>query len=114
VDPISFEAPKSLGEIRALRADAPRMREQISEQRGLLAAESALCTLRERAGVSQADLAARLRSAPLGVSVTDPGSDLRLVTVARYVGALGGTLRLVATLGDEEIDVDLSTSRSGS
>jgi ribosome-binding protein aMBF1 (putative translation factor) len=105
---ISPDAPKPLSEIRAQRTETPQIREQIADQRGLLAAEAALHAVREHAGVSQAELAARLQSAQLSVSDIDRGSDdLRLSTLTRYVEALGGTLQLVATLGDEEVSIDL-------
>jgi predicted transcriptional regulator len=110
--PISPDAPKPLSQIRAQRTETPQIREQIADQRSLLAAESTLHAVREHAGVSQAELAARLQSAQLSVSDSDRGNDdLRLSTLARYVEALGGTLQLVATLGDKEISIDLRTRR---
>lgn len=105
---ISPDAPKPLSEIRAQRTETPQIREKIAIQRNLLAAEATLHAVREHAGVSQAEMAARLQSAQISVSDSDRESnDLRLSTVTRYVEALGGTLRLVATLGDEEISIDL-------
>ncbi|CAB4907711.1 unannotated protein [freshwater metagenome] len=91
-----------------MRTETPQMADQISDERSLLAAEMALSALRERAGVSQAELAARLRDNRHQVAAAERADyDLRLATVARYVEALGGTLRLVATVDGQEIGLDL-------
>lgn len=69
-------------------------------------AEVALHELRERRGISQAVLADRLEvSRPRVSTIERAGEDLRLSTLERYVAALGGRLRVVATFDGEEIDV---------
>ncbi|MCK9248563.1 MAG: helix-turn-helix transcriptional regulator [Solirubrobacteraceae bacterium] len=101
-----MNAPKTLAEIRAQRTITPQMREQIAEERELLSAEIALHDLRERAGVSQSDLAERLQiSRPRVSAIERNGEDLRLSTIGRYVEALGGRMRLVATINGEDIDI---------
>lgn len=98
--------PKSLAEVRAQRIITPQMREQIAEERELLSAEIALHALRERAGVSQSDLAERLHvSRPRVSAIERNGEDLRMSTIGRYVEALGGRIRLVATINGEDFDI---------
>jgi DNA-binding XRE family transcriptional regulator len=103
---MNAKAPKSLPDIRARRTVTPEMRAQTAEERELLGAEIALHALRERAGVSQADLADRLSVSRPRVSAIERGSDdLRVSTVKRYVEALGGQMRLVATIDGQDIDL---------
>ncbi|HEX5585189.1 helix-turn-helix domain-containing protein [Gaiella sp.] len=66
----------------------------------------ALRRARERSGLTQAEVARRLGATQPEVSKLERRSDARLSTVRDYVGALGGTLRLVATLGGEETELD--------
>jgi DNA-binding XRE family transcriptional regulator len=104
---MSVQPPKTLDEVRAQRALTRQMREQIDDERELLAAEIALHALRERAGISQAELADRLSvSRPRVSAIERGGDDLRVSTVKRYVEALGGTMRLVATIDGEDVDLD--------
>lgn len=104
---MNANTPKTLTDIRAQRAVTPQMRERTAEERELLSAEIALHALRERAGVSQADLADRLSVSRPRVSAIERGSDdLRVSTVKRYVEALGGRMRMVATIDGQDIDLD--------
>lgn len=69
-------------------------------------AGAALRALRLHRGITQQQLAARLATSQPEISKLERRRDTRLSTMRTYVAALGGTLGLVARLGDEEIDLD--------
>lgn len=56
----------------------------------------ALRELRERRGFTQAMVAARLGTAQKNVSAFEVREDIKVSTLARYVQALGGRLRIEA------------------
>jgi len=62
--------------------------------------------LRRQAGLTQEQLAERLGVAESWVSQVESETDTRFSTINAYVAALGGELRLCATLADGR-DVDL-------
>ncbi len=62
--------------------------------------------LRRRAGLTQEQLAARLGVSQSWISQIEHETDVRLSTISAYVAALGGQLRLFATLpGGQDIDL---------
>jgi len=62
--------------------------------------------LRRQAGLTQEQLAERLGVTQSWVSQVESETDVRLSTVSAYVAALGGRLRLCATLpGSQDIDL---------
>jgi hypothetical protein len=69
-------------------------------------AGKALRRLRERRGLTQAELARRLGATQPEVSKLEHRADVRLTTLHAYVGAIGGRLRLVARFGDEDEVLD--------
>lgn len=73
-----------------------------------------LAQLRENAGVSQTELARRMGVSQPRISQLEQGDpgQMELDTLRRYVGALGGRLRVVADFDDH--DVTVSTSERGS
>lgn len=79
---------------------------QAAQQRAL--EEIALATLRQRRGLAQAELAARLNISQPAVSSVEHGADLRLSTLRDYVAALGGRLELLAVFDDEGEPVPIS------
>jgi transcriptional regulator with XRE-family HTH domain len=58
-----------------------------------------LATLREQVGASQVELAEALGTSQSNVSQLERSNDQMLSSVARYVHALGGELKLTAVLG---------------
>lgn len=58
-----------------------------------------LATLREQAGASQVELAKALGTSQSNVSQLERSNDQMLSSVAKYVHALGGELKLTAVLG---------------
>lgn len=79
---------------------------QAARQRAL--EEVALAALRQRQGLSQAELAARLDISQPAVSGAEHGADLRVSTLRDYVEALGGRLELLAVFDDEGEPVPIS------
>jgi transcriptional regulator with XRE-family HTH domain len=66
--------------------------------------------LRRQAGLTQEQLAQRLDVTQSWISQIESETDVRLSTLAAYVAALGGQLRLCATLPDgHELDLTCPT-----
>lgn len=61
-------------------------------------ASMALCDLREEANLTQAGLAERLGVSQSWIAQIEGETDMRLSTIAAYVAALGGQLRLAVDL----------------
>ena len=72
------------------------------------AAESmSLRGLRERAGLTQQQLAAAMGVAQPDLSRLERRGDAKLSTLRAYAGATGAQLRLVADLGPDQVEVQL-------
>lgn len=69
----------------------------------------ALRALRERHGLTQAEVGRLLGATQPEISKLERRADTRVSTVRAYVGALGGRLRLVAQFDDGESDVGAGT-----
>ena len=69
-------------------------------------AEIALAELRRSFGVTQDQLAKALDVRQAAVSKLEGREDVLLSTLSAYVGALGGTLEVVARFGDQAIRLD--------
>ncbi|MFD2417684.1 XRE family transcriptional regulator [Amycolatopsis pigmentata] len=63
-----------------------------------------LSELRERAGLSQTEVARRMGVKQPRVSAIEKGgpSQMEVETLSRYIAALGGRMRVVAGFGDHE------------
>jgi transcriptional regulator with XRE-family HTH domain len=72
----------------------------LAEARGWRLAE-----LRKRRDVTQEQVAARMGVSVARVSQIEAGDVSTQEVLARYVDALGGTLRLIADFGDEQLKV---------
>src|SRR5260370_40256416 len=76
-----------------------RMRERTDAQ--LL--EMDLRELRKLVGVTQTQLAERLKTSQGEVSQAERREDYRLSTLRRYAAALGGKIEIIADFGDKRI-----------
>jgi len=65
----------------------------------------ALAEIRERRELTQNDVARVLESSQANVSRIERQRDLYLSTLAQYVEALGGTLKISAVFDDEEVEI---------
>ncbi len=70
-----------------------------------LSVEMQLSELRQRAGHTQIELAALLETTQTELSRLERRDDHLVSTVRRYVEALGGTLEVVAVLGDQRVSL---------
>ncbi|MBM3534308.1 MAG: helix-turn-helix domain-containing protein [Alphaproteobacteria bacterium] len=65
--------------------------------------EMALGEIREAAGLSQEEMAERLKVNQAQVSRLEKRGDLKISTLARVVGALGGRLQVTAEFGGKKV-----------
>jgi DNA-binding XRE family transcriptional regulator len=65
----------------------------------------ALAEIREQRELTQTDIARVLSTSQANVSRIERQRDLYLSTLAQYVAALGGTLRISAVFDDEEVEI---------
>lgn len=70
-----------------------------------LTEEMALHEIRAAAGLSQEEMAARLKVGQAQVSKIESRADMRVSTILKYVHAAGGRLRLMADLNGRLIEV---------
>lgn len=96
-----------------LRRRRPPNRERVDAIKRAVQLEIALHELRERRGVTQEQLAARIETSRPNVSRIERGDDVRLSTLQRYVAALGGDLEIVARFPDGESQTLLSAGVTG-
>ncbi|KKK07120.1 helix-turn-helix transcriptional regulator [Micromonospora sp. HK10] len=64
-----------------------------------------LAELRKRREMTQEQVAARMGVSVARVSQIEAGSVATQEVLARYIAALGGTLKLIADFGDEQLKV---------
>ena len=93
---------------REVRAARPPREDRVAENRGRMEAEvraHRLREVREEQGLTQVELAARLRVTQPTVSQLEGGQLDRagLATIRAYVEALGGTVEVVADFGDKRL-----------
>jgi transcriptional regulator with XRE-family HTH domain len=69
----------------------------------------ALAEIREERELTQSDIARVLSTSQANVSRIERQRDLYLSTLAQYVAALGGTLKLSAVFEDEEVEIGVAT-----
>jgi DNA-binding XRE family transcriptional regulator len=89
---------------RELLAD-PESRANIERELALMRAGLALSRAREKAGLTQADVAKALGISQGRVSRLERAENVQLSTLVRYAEALGGELEVTFRLGDESVDL---------
>lgn len=89
-----------LTNVADLRAEKPRDEKAIAAYRAEILTEILLTELREERGVTQAAIAERLQTSRPNVSRIEHEDDVRLSTLTRYVGAMGGRVRVIAEFDD--------------
>jgi DNA-binding Xre family transcriptional regulator len=77
-------------------------RERVDAIKRTMALEVGLSELRERTGITQTAIAERMATSRPNVSRIEGEDDIRLSTLQRYVGALGGALVIEAVLPSGE------------
>lgn len=87
-----------------LKAKLPAARrERMRERTDALLLEMDLRDLRKLVGVTQTQLAERLKTTQGEISQAERREDYRLSTLRRYVEALGGKIEIIADFGDKRI-----------
>lgn len=76
--------------------------ERIRYEAAMELAEVGLGELRQRLGVTQAELAARMESAQPHLSKIENSEDYYISTLKRYIEALGGHIEIRAVFSDDE------------
>ena len=82
---------------------SPERRTHMQRRTDELLLEMDLRELRKLVGVTQTELAARLKTTQGDVSQAERREDYRLSTLRRYVEALGGRIEVIADFGDKRI-----------
>lgn len=67
-----------------------------------------LAEIRREAGVTQAEMAARLSTTQGSVSQLERRGDVLLSTLSQYLDALGAEARITVTIGERTFDHDLT------
>lgn len=96
---------------REVRAKRPPREDRVAEHRATMDAQARayrLREVREEQGLTQVELAERMHLTQPSVSALEHGEIERagLATIRAYVEALGGTVDVVANLGDQKIILD--------
>ena len=82
---------------------SPERRARMQKRTDGLLLEMDLRELRKLVGVTQTQLAERLKTSQGEVSQAERREDYRLSTLRRYVEALGGKIEVIANFGDKRI-----------
>jgi len=87
-----------------VRSDGARA-DRIAAYRQAMEDALVLAEVREKRELTQTDVARVLETSQANVSRIERQRDLYLSTLAQYVEALGGTLRIAAVFDDEEVEI---------
>ena len=67
--------------------------------------------IRREAGVTQAEMATRLRTTQGSVSQLERRGDVLLSTLSEYLNALGAQARITVTIAERTFDCDLTGNK---
>jgi DNA-binding XRE family transcriptional regulator len=87
-----------------VRSD-PARSERVAAHRQAMEDALALAEIRARRELTQQDIARVLETSQANISRIERQHDLYLSTLAHYVEALGGTLKVSAVFDDEEVEI---------
>jgi transcriptional regulator with XRE-family HTH domain len=91
-----------------LAGESQKVRAAIRKRGAEIVEQHTLRRLREAAGLSQAALAKKTGLTQNRLSRIERGDDVRLSTLSRAIGGLGGELQLVARLAGQDIPFSVS------
>jgi DNA-binding XRE family transcriptional regulator len=100
---------KSYGLLREKMSSERRVRNEARMQSVLI--YMALQELRQSLSVTQQDLARTLELSQPALSKMEHQDDIQVSTLAGYIGALGGQLKLVACFPDREVVINQFEAR---
>ena len=81
----------------------PKRRARVDEHKRAMEVALELADARGGRGVSQTELAKRMKVSQANISRIEREGDIHLSTLAGYVGALGGTLKIEAVFSDRSV-----------
>src|SRR5579862_6023862 len=100
---------KSYNQLRDNVRSDPARSARVDAHRQAMADALALAEIREQRQLTQIDIARVLSTSQANVSRIERQHDLYLSTLAHYVAALGGTLKVSAVFDDEEVEIGVAT-----
>lgn len=92
-----------------VRSD-PARAARVAARRQAMEDALALAEIREQRELTQTDLARVLQTSQANVSRIERQRDLYLSTLAQYVAALGGTLKVSAVFDDQEVEIEVGNT----
>lgn len=92
-----------------VRSD-PARAARVAAHRQAMEDALALAEIREQRELTQTDLARVLQTSQANVSRIERQRDLYLSTLAHYVAALGGTLKVSAVFDDQEVEIEVGNT----
>lgn len=95
-----------------LLRDVPDAEEKVAQVERAMRTFERLYELRQKHGLTQAQLAELMQTHQTHVSRIENGQDLYLSTLRTYVEALGGRLEVSAVFGEERINLTEPTLRA--
>jgi transcriptional regulator with XRE-family HTH domain len=105
---------KACKDLRNKVRSNPERAARVKTRRQAIEDALALAEIRERRELTQTDIAQVLEMSQANVSRIERQQNLYLSTLAEYVEALGGELKISAVFADEEVEIgvgrELSTS----
>jgi DNA-binding transcriptional regulator YiaG len=96
-----------------LRAHSPERKERVAAYERSLRAAMQLRELRARSGMTQRQLATRMAVSQEFVSKLERGGDPRLSSITRYITAMGGDVKVVVAMPNQEPIILALPSRDG-
>ena len=101
--------PKSFERLEGNVRREPARAARVDARRQAMEDALALAEIRAQRELTQMDIARVLSTSQANVSRIERQRDLYLSTLAHYVAALGGTLKISAVFDDEEIEIGVAT-----
>jgi DNA-binding XRE family transcriptional regulator len=93
-----------------VRAD-PKRAARVDSYKRAMSTAIALADLRESLGMTQGRLAGELGVSQANVSRIEHQEDMFLSTLAEYIAAMGGSLKLLALFPEREVEIEVPTVR---
>ena len=104
---------KAYKDLRDKIRSSPERAARVKTRRQAMEDALALFEIREKREVTQTDIAEVLEMSQANVSRIERQQNLYLSTLAEYVEALGGELKISAVFADEEVEIGVGRELSG-
>ncbi len=111
-DDLYDEHPKAYKDLRDKVRSSPERAARVKTRRQAMEDALALSEIREKRELTQTDIAEVLEMSQANVSRIERQQNLYLSTLAEYVEALGGELKISAVFADEEVEISVGRELS--